>query len=183
MKLRAIPKVTFFHPARLPQAMSSLVVRPVRPEEWARLRDFRLRALATDPGAFGATHAEEAAMPEARWRERAEGAPGRATFVAERPDGGWAGIVTALEAGGGAAEVVGLWTAPEARGAGVGRALVEAAHAWARARGAARLVLWLDERNAPARRLYEACGYVPAGEPRQGRTDPSRRFQRMERDA
>ena len=155
------------------------VVRPVRPDDWARLRDVRLRALATDPRAFGATHADEAAFPEATWRERGAGGPDRVTFVAERA-GAWAGIVTALD-GGGVVEVVGLWTAPEHRGAGVGRALMDAAHAWARARGAARVELWLNVENTDARRLYDACGYLPEGGPRQGTRDPTRWFQKMGR--
>ena len=44
---------------------------------------------------------------------------------------------------------------PEARGAGAGSALLEAAVDWLRARGMPRVVLWTAERNAGAQRLFE----------------------------
>ena len=156
-------------------------VRRVRADEWALLRETRLRALATDPRAFGATLEEESALPEDEWRARAAGAPGRVALVAER-GGRWAGIASARDDGG-AVEVLGLWVAPEARGLGVGRALLEAAGDWAKARGAARLVLWVNGENAHALRLYEACGYARLSGPHQGKRDPSRWFWMMGRSA
>lgn len=47
----------------------------------------------------------------------------------------------------------------EAEGRGVGRMLLGAAEAWARASGFARLTLNVFEGNARARRLYDAAGY------------------------
>jgi len=47
----------------------------------------------------------------------------------------------------------------EYRGRGVGRALLQAAAAHARKRGCAKLTLEVLEDNAPARRLYESCGF------------------------
>lgn len=53
-----------------------------------------------------------------------------------------------------------LFTAPEARGQGVGRALIEAVYAAADARGADQ-VYWLTaETNATARRLYDSVASV-----------------------
>jgi len=46
-----------------------------------------------------------------------------------------------------------------ARGAGVGRALIEAASAWLKAHGAPRVILWTAERNHAARRLFEQAGF------------------------
>jgi len=45
------------------------------------------------------------------------------------------------------------------RGAGVGRHLLEAAEAWARARGATRLQLLADAGNAPALEFYARLGW------------------------
>ena len=50
-------------------------VRRVRPDEWRALRDVRLRALETDPDAFGATVAEALARPDEEWQSRADGSP------------------------------------------------------------------------------------------------------------
>ncbi|GAA4988143.1 GNAT family N-acetyltransferase [Yinghuangia aomiensis] len=49
-----------------------------------------------------------------------------------------------------------LFTAPEARGAGVGRALIAAVADWARARGCDRVYWQTHEDNTAARRLYDA---------------------------
>jgi ribosomal protein S18 acetylase RimI-like enzyme len=48
---------------------------------------------------------------------------------------------------------------PEARGAGIGRALLAAAEAHARASGCCKLTLEVQEDNAPARHLYERFGF------------------------
>lgn len=45
------------------------------------------------------------------------------------------------------------------RGAGVGRALIEAATAWLKAHGAPRVILWTAERNRAAQRLFEQAGF------------------------
>ncbi|RKT79031.1 ribosomal protein S18 acetylase RimI-like enzyme [Terracoccus luteus] len=49
-----------------------------------------------------------------------------------------------------------LFTSPEARGRGVGRALVEAVAEWARAQGCGRVYWQTAEDNAVARRLYDS---------------------------
>ena len=53
-----------------------------------------------------------------------------------------------------------LYVREEARRAGLGRALVEAALERARERGCKRIELDVNEQNAPARALYEACGFL-----------------------
>ena len=52
-----------------------------------------------------------------------------------------------------------LYVDPDARRSGVGRALLEAAHAFARSRGAVRVSLETARDNAAAQRLYDALGY------------------------
>lgn len=48
---------------------------------------------------------------------------------------------------------------PAARGRGIGRALLDAAEAQARATGCCKLTLEVQEDNAPARSLYAQCGF------------------------
>lgn len=60
-------------------------------------------------------------------------------------------------------EINGLAVDPAARRLGVGRALVQAAIAEARAQGAARLTLRVLSVNAPARALYASCGFEVEG--------------------
>lgn len=60
-------------------------------------------------------------------------------------------------------QIQGLVVDDEARGRGVGRALVRAAIEKARERGARRLTLRVLGHNAPARALYESEGFVVEG--------------------
>ena len=57
-------------------------------------------------------------------------------------------------------EIAKMAVAPEARGRHYGDLLMEAAIAFARAQGAARLVIVSNTRLAPAIRLYEKHGFV-----------------------
>ncbi|MFF2776403.1 GNAT family N-acetyltransferase [Streptomyces sp. NPDC058052] len=60
-------------------------------------------------------------------------------------------------------QIQGLAVADEARGQGVGRALLRAALAKARADGAVRVTLRVLGHNVPARALYEAEGFTVEG--------------------
>ncbi|MEV3853467.1 GNAT family N-acetyltransferase [Streptomyces sp. NPDC050095] len=60
-------------------------------------------------------------------------------------------------------QIQGLAVADAARGRGVGRILVRAAVEEARRQGARRIALRVLGHNAPARRLYEAEGFVVEG--------------------
>jgi len=57
----------------------------------------------------------------------------------------------------------GVWVDPRFRGAGVGRALVDAAVDQARAAGRRRVVLHVAAGNDPAAALYRRAGFVPTG--------------------
>ena len=60
-------------------------------------------------------------------------------------------------------EVNGLAVDPASQGAGVGRALLEEAKEQVRRQGAHKLSLRVLSTNAPARRLYESCGFTVEG--------------------
>lgn len=62
------------------------------------------------------------------------------------------------------AELVELYVDPFFQGAGIGGALLADFEAQARASGATEAFLWVLEKNAAARRFYEAHGYAPSGE-------------------
>jgi GNAT superfamily N-acetyltransferase len=54
-----------------------------------------------------------------------------------------------------------LFVVPQARGKGLGRALIEGCEAWARKRGHALLTLGVLAQNAHAIRAYEGMGFAP----------------------
>ena len=70
-------------------------------------------------------------------------------------------------------DLVGMWVHPDARGRGVGEALVYAVAQWVEEQGARRICLWVTEENAPARQLYERCGFVMTGGQQPMPRDPS----------
>jgi len=64
----------------------------------------------------------------------------------------------------GVVELVSMFVRPQARGRGVGEALIDAVVGWARDNNAASVHLWVTETNKHARRLYDRCGFTTTGE-------------------
>jgi GNAT superfamily N-acetyltransferase len=140
-----------------------VLVREAGPGEWEVLREIRLAALREAPYAFASTYARETTFAEEHWRGRITGRG--VTFFAYLPEfTDPAGLAGVFEDRDGTAHLVSMWVHPEARGHGVGEALITAAADWAKARDFGALHLWVTETNAPARRLYERCGFKPTGE-------------------
>jgi putative acetyltransferase len=85
-------------------------------------------------------------------------------FSARSPDGELLGIGGLKQLDPAHGEIKTMHTAAEARGAGVGRALLEALLREARRRGYARVSLETGTSEAfePARRLYESAGFRPS---------------------
>jgi len=99
------------------------------------------------------------------------GASGGAFFVAVDAAGRVVGTAGLLRTSPTSGEVRKMFLLPEARGRGVGRALLDAVLDAARTRGLERLTLTTRHRYDRAIRLYERTGFRPAGparEPRAG---------------
>ncbi|RMH45552.1 MAG: GNAT family N-acetyltransferase [Alphaproteobacteria bacterium] len=82
----------------------------------------------------------------------------RGAFALAAPGGFALGRVVLDEA-----ELLTLAVAPDRRHQGIGRALLTRFEAEAAARGAVAAFLEVAETNAPARALYAAAGWTPAG--------------------
>ncbi len=151
-----------------------VLVRETVAEDWQALRDIRLAALRDAPDAFASTYEEQAAFEEADWRQRiARGG----TFLAYLPKvdasevdasevdaSEPAGLAGGYQQGPGTVGLISMFVRPQARGRGVGEALIAAVLDWARARSATSVHLWVTETNKPARLLYERCGFSLTGE-------------------
>jgi len=164
--------------------MTDLTIRSFQPSEWPLYRALRLRALRESPDAFSTLHAEAAARPDSSWRERMASMSSQhdLPLVAE-VSGSPAGIVWAHidPSAPDAAQLYQMWVAPECRGRGVGRALLDTAIEWATTEGARSMALGVTVGNSPARRLYEAAGFVPVGAPEPLRANSDLEVQTMQR--
>jgi GNAT superfamily N-acetyltransferase len=126
-----------------------------------RLRAIRLRALADSPDAFATTYEEASARSLASWDRQLEQI---VTFVATA-GGRDLGLVrgTRHDDRKDTGYLISLWVAPEARGHGIGAALVAAVVTWSKVQGFKRLLLDVGETNAPALALYARLGFAPNG--------------------
>jgi GNAT superfamily N-acetyltransferase len=161
----------------------SPTIRRVRSDEGHALRAIRLAALKESPFAFGSSYEAEAERTDDEWTARAQlGADGveRVTFFALLNDQ-IVGLVGGFRAEGHGfvVDLVSMWTSPNARRAGVGRALVHSVLDWAREVSATTVALWVTRGNAPAQRLYESMGFRETGESQALPSDRSKDELRM----
>ena len=138
-----------------------VLVRTTEMADWQALRDIRLQALRDAPYAFSSTYARESAFGEDEWQRRATRDGSFIAFIPEaHPAGLGGGYLAAPEV----VELVGMFVRPQARGRGVGEALIDAVIAWAREKDATSVHLWVTETNKHARRLYERRGFTVTAE-------------------
>ncbi|MCJ1680738.1 GNAT family N-acetyltransferase [Streptomyces sp. APSN-46.1] len=160
------------------------VIRPVRADEWEKVKELRLAALVDPaaPVAFLETSAQAEARADEFWQDRARGAShGRQArqFVAEAPGGEWDGSVTVLVEEGGTSDffeqaieqtqghVVGVFVRAEQRGTGLIDRLFAAALDWAwslEEPALERVRLFVHEDNARAGAVYRRFGFKPSGQ-------------------
>jgi ribosomal protein S18 acetylase RimI-like enzyme len=143
-----------------------VTVRRLRVAEAAEFRELRLRALSTDPTAFGSSYEREAQYSDERWSDwtkRGALSATEATWVAEAPDGRLVGMIGVFRADE-VYHVWGLWVLSSHRGAGVGGALLDELIAWAgRSAPTSELKLHVAPSQRAAIRLYLSRGFLPTG--------------------
>jgi ribosomal protein S18 acetylase RimI-like enzyme len=142
--------------------LGGVVLRGLSEADWRDWRELRLAALAEAPEAFSATLADwsESEDREERWRGRLINVP--LNVIAHR-GGRQVGMVGCSGPIDGEAELISMWVAPEARGTGVGLALIDETCRWAIDQGAVAVSLWVREDNRHAINLYGRSGFVDTG--------------------
>lgn len=139
------------------------------PAQAAEYRALMLRSYAEDPESFTATVPEREPLPLDFWESRLsdEPDPTELVFGAFEADRlmGVAGLrYQRRERTKHKAWLFGMAVLPEARGRGIGRALVEAVLEKARSTPGVLLVqLTVTESNTAAVQLYESCGFSAFG--------------------
>ncbi|MGH3379679.1 MAG: GNAT family N-acetyltransferase [Actinoallomurus sp.] len=136
-----------------------------------RYREVRLRALKDAPTAFASTFEREEGFDREVWTSRLTG--DAAVNLLALDDGRPVGTTSARIEENDTAQLLGMWVAPEARGRGVGRLLIDAIVRWARGHRVGDLGLWVTETNQSARALYEKNGFRPTGGRQPLPSDPS----------
>lgn len=141
------------------------MIRRATPADASIVKSIRLRALSTEPAAYGTTHDAAMALSDDVWAERlrphafptflsvdAAGVHGMA--VGAHPVVGQEHDVAFLYA---------MWVEPSHRGRGAGAALVDAVCGWAAGRRARVVRLHVADGNDAAERLYRRCGFSRTG--------------------
>ena len=142
-------------------------IRRLARHEWRAYRELRLRALADSPDAFVTTLAEARAREDGDWSQQVSAAadsPSQIALVAEL-DSGLVGLAWSRidDSDRERAHLYQMWVAPEVRGLGVGRMLLDGAVHWAAGEGVRLLVLSVTYGASAAERLYERAGFEPSG--------------------
>jgi len=158
-----------------------VTVRRLGEDDWAALREVRLRALLDAPESFYTTYQDSVALLEADWRSRLR-ETGKVTLLAEVDDHA-AGMVTGVPAGEAerdpdAAMMLAMWVSPESRGRGVADALTTELLTWSREQSFKRLVLWVYDAAPRAAAFYRRAGFLPTGRT-ETFNDPDRRLSLM----
>jgi ribosomal protein S18 acetylase RimI-like enzyme len=146
-------------------------IRILGVDDAGAFQNLRLRGLRESPAAFGSTLEEEVGRSIEQVAERLaelRSVPRRVTFGAFGESGSLVGVVACVQQGGlksrHKASVFAMYVSPDARGSGVGRALIarliEHAREWD---GVDRLTLTVTETQEAARHLYRAAGFQVFG--------------------
>ena len=146
-----------------------VTILPLEPQQWMQHKTLRLRALLDSPDAFGSTYEAECIQSDSQWELRIATAlaqPRNKAFIAYHDHQAcglvWCQLVMDNAT---TAELFQMWVAPEQRGLGAGKHLLNAAIQWLQAVGVQRIQLGVTQTNTAAIRLYQGYGFTAVGEP------------------
>ena len=146
--------------------MSTLSIRPYRPEDLATIKQLTVAAFAgvtleqSIESAFGILHGHDWRWRKARHLDDDAAANPAGIFVAEATGRVVGYVTTVIHREAGKGRIPNLAVAAEFRGHGLGRQLIEHALEYFRREGLAYAMIETMEQNEIGRHLYPACGFV-----------------------
>ncbi|WP_166243119.1 GNAT family N-acetyltransferase [Paenibacillus turpanensis] len=143
-------------------------IRVLQEHDAEAYQALRLAGLQCDPDAFGSTYEREAAFSLETVVDRIRPTEDKFVLGAFMDDGSLAGIVTFVRESGmkmkHKGNVYGMYVSAQARGAGVGKALLLALIKMSRNyEGLEQLNLTVTSTNEAAKRLYQSVGFESYG--------------------
>lgn len=139
-------------------------------------KEVRLRALLDSPTAFSSTFAKESTLTDDDWVARvAQRSSGTSTTYLALDGENACGIASgSLDQGDATlAHLFAMWVAPSHRCMGIGRSLVEAVLAWARAKNVQTMQLLVTSNNDTAIQFYRRLGFTLTGYTSTYANDPA----------
>jgi ribosomal protein S18 acetylase RimI-like enzyme len=145
-----------------------MLLRKLTEEDTEALWNLRLRALRDNPEAFGSTYEETLQRGKESFRQRLRQPHEQTFFLGAFEEESLVGMVGFYRESGLKGQhkgyIISMYTAPEQRGKGIGKALVAEAIAQARKiQGLEQLLLAVVTTNDAARRLYRSLGFEVYG--------------------
>jgi ribosomal protein S18 acetylase RimI-like enzyme len=139
-------------------------VRKLRSERWREVRELRLRALKTDPAAFGSAYEEEENLPEEEWQRRMKNAI-FALSEDNKPVGTITYVFSDRVKSKHIARIFGVYVNPDYRGRGIGKKLLEKALELIRQnKDIVKVQLFVNRKQEAAFRLYKGMGFDVVGQ-------------------
>ena len=142
------------------------VVEILQPDEWEAYKAIRLKALQTDPAAFGVSYEQEAAQSDEAWQQKLA-APGRRMYAAKV--GERIAAITGVRFETAAhvdhlATLIAVFTDPDFRNQGIGTKLFEKILADLREnQKVVKVRLSVNNTNEAAKNFYEKVGFEQVG--------------------
>ena len=157
---------------------TEITVAELSSDDWPRLRDLRLAALADSPAILAGKLDEERNFTEEQWRETFK----KLSYVVATIDGkdvAMINIENLVGDFGATCWLGGLWSNPEYRGAGAVRAIFNYIDSVASLRGWMVQGLGVMESNTSAIAVFEKYGFTKRGDRVESRGKPGNYYFRM----